>query len=229
MSEIMEILAASGTPFIDLQLTRFNTYYNMLVDWNTRMNLTAITAEKDIAQKHFLDSILPMQLIKQGASCIDVGSGAGFPGIPLLIMRDDITMTLLDSLNKRLLFLHAVCDELMLKAQIVHARAEDAGQNAAHREKYDVALSRALKPASECAELTTPFIKVGGVSLMYKGQGAEDELTASQGALFKLKCKGSVRSFPTTWGERNVLEIIKHAPTPKLYPRKAGTIGKQPL
>jgi len=205
----------------------------MLIEWNAKMNLTAITAPEEVAQKHFLDSVLPVvankprdaedsvpYMISKGSNCIDVGTGAGFPGVPLMIMRPDIKMTLLDSLNKRLIFLRELCNALGLKAEIIHARAEDAGQDTNLRGKFDIALSRALAPARVCAELTVPLLRVGGMSLMYKGAKAHEELAEAQGALSSLRCKGKIVKFPASWGERNIIVVKKIAPTPDVYPRK---------
>lgn len=195
------------------------------------MNLTAITEEREVAEKHFADSLLPMELIPQNAKCIDVGTGAGFPGIPLMIMRPDITVTLLDSLNKRLIFLDEVIRALGLEksAKTLHMRSEDAGRAAAHRDAYDVALSRAVANARVLAEWTAPFVKEGGVSIMYKGAAAKEELDAAQNAMNKLCLGARLIEYPCAWGERYVIAAKKLAPTPKAYPRKAGTAGKLPL
>lgn len=195
------------------QADKFIKYYELLIEWNEKMNLTAITEEREVAEKHFADSLLPMELIPQNARCIDVGTGAGFPGIPLMIMRPDITVTLLDSLNKRTL----------------HMRSEDAGRAAAHRDAYDVALSRAVANARVLAEWTAPFVKKGGVSIMYKGAAAKEELDAAQNAMNKLCLGARLIEYPCAWGERYVIAAKKLAPTPKAYPRKAGTAGKMPL
>ena len=195
------------------------------------MNLTAITEEREVAEKHFADSLLPMELIPKNAKCIDVGTGAGFPGIPLMIMRPDITVTLLDSLNKRLIFLDEVIRALGFEksAKTLHMRSEDAGRAAAHRDAYDVALSRAVANARVLAEWTAPFVKKGGVSIMYKGAAAKEELDAAQNAMNKLCLGARLIEYPCAWGERYVIAAKQLAPTPKAYPRKAGTAGKLPL
>lgn len=212
------------------QADKFIKYYELLIEWNEKMNLTAITEEREVAEKHFADSLLPMELIPQNARCIDVGTGAGFPGIPL-IMRPDITVTLLDSLNKRLIFLNEVIRALGLegRAKTLHMRSEDAGRAAAHRDAYDVALSRAVASARVLAEWTAPFVKKGGVSIMYKGAAAKEELDAAQNAMNKLCLGARLIEYPCAWGERYVIAAKKLAPTPKAYPRKAGTAGKLPL
>lgn len=213
------------------QAAKFIKYYEMLIEWNEKMNLTAITAEADVLQKHFADSLLPQQLIPQGARCIDVGTGAGFPGIPLLIMREDIHLTLLDSLNKRLVFLDEVVKALGLekRAQTLHMRSEDAGRAPQHRDKYDIALSRAVASAPVLIEWTSPFLKKGGQSIMYKGAAAKEELALAQNALSKLNCAAQLVHYPSAWGERYVILAKKLGPTPKAYPRKAGAAAKAPL
>ena len=211
------------------QAEQFSTYCDMLIDWNSRMNLTAITEPEQVAQKHFMDSILPAALIPQGASVIDVGTGAGFPGVPLAIMRPDIKLTLLDSLNKRITFLTELCAALGLNARCIHARAEDAGRKSELREQFDIATSRAVANVSALAEYTVPFLKVGGVSLMYKGPQAPEELIAGKRALELLCCTAEIHSFPAPWGERTVIALTKQLPTAAAYPRKAGTAEKRPL
>ena len=213
------------------QANKFIKYYELLIEWNEKMNLTAITEERVVAEKHFADSLLPMELIPKNARCIDVGTGAGFPGIPLMIMRPDITVTVLDSLNKRLIFLDEVIRALGLEksAKTLHMRSEDAGRAAAHRDAYDVALSRAVANARVLAEWTAPFVKKGGVSIMYKGAAAKEELNAAQNAMNKLCLGARLIEYPCAWGERYVIAAKKLAPTPKAYPRKAGTAGKLPL
>ncbi|MBR5292372.1 MAG: 16S rRNA (guanine(527)-N(7))-methyltransferase RsmG [Clostridia bacterium] len=211
------------------QAEQFSVYCDMLIDWNSRMNLTAITEPEQVAQKHFMDSILPAALIPQGASVIDVGTGAGFPGVPLAIMRPDIKLTLLDSLNKRITFLTELCTALKLPARCIHARAEDAGRKADLREQFDIATSRAVANVSALAEYTVPFLKVGGASLMYKGPQAPDELIAGKRALELLCCRAKIHSFPAPWGERTVIVLTKQRPTAAAYPRKAGTAEKKPL
>ena len=226
-----EIILSAIPAASDEQADKFIKYYELLIEWNEKMNLTAITEEWEVAEKHFADSLLPMELIPKNAKCIDVGTGAGFPGIPLMIMRPDITVTLLDSLNKRLIFLDEVIRALGLegRAKTLHMRSEDAGRAAAHRDAYDVALSRAVANARVLAEWTAPFVKKGGVSIMYKGAAAKEELDAAQNAMNKLCLGARLIEYPCAWGERYVIAAKKLAPTPKAYPRKAGTASKMPL
>ena len=225
---ITEILSPLRPDLSAEQLALFETYYAMLADWNTRVNLTAITEPEDVAKKHFLDSLAAAPYLKPNASIVDVGTGAGFPGLPLLILRPDLKVTLMDSLQKRLVFLEAVCKELKLKAELVHARAEDAGQNPKYREKFDVALTRAVSALPVLCELTLPLVKVGGTSIAYKGDSAE-ELAASKNALSVLHATAERVVIPADYGARELVIISKNGTTPKQYPRKAGTPSKNPL
>lgn len=213
----------------EAQAEKFSIYGEMLIDWNSRMNLTAITDPVEVVQKHFADSVLPSELIPKGAKVIDVGTGAGFPGVPLAIMREDISLTLLDSLNKRITFLTELCKALDIPTKCIHARAEDGGRNVELRGKYDIATSRAVAGVSPLLEYTVPFLKVGGSSLMYKGPQAEEELNGAANAMKLLGCKGKIVSYSPAWGERNVIIATKLSPTSKTYPRKAGTASKNPL
>lgn len=210
------------------QIERFCAYYDLLVDWNTRVNLTAITGMEDVANKHFIDSLAAEPYLKPGASVIDVGTGAGFPGVPLLIVRPDLKLTLLDGLNKRIVFLQTLLETLGLKADCVHMRAEDAGQSPKYREKFDAALTRAVSGLPVLAELTLPLVKVGGVSIAYKGD-VTDELESAKNALQVLRASAKRVEVPASYGARTLVILQKDAPTPKAYPRKAGTPEKKPL
>ena len=210
------------------QLDRFCAYYDLLVDWNTRVNLTAITGMEDVANKHFIDSLAAEPYLKPGASVIDVGTGAGFPGVPLLIVRPDLKLTLLDGLNKRIVFLQTLLETLGLKADCVHMRAEDAGQSPKYREKFDAALTRAVSGLPVLAELTLPLVKVGGVSIAYKADATE-ELAQADHALEVLHAKAERIAVPSDYGARELVLLTKEAVTPKQYPRKAGTPSKNPL
>ena len=225
---ITEILSPLRPDLSSAQLDQFETYYAMLADWNTRVNLTAITEPEDVAKKHFLDSLAAAPYLKANAAVADVGTGAGFPGLPLLILRPDLKLTLIDSLQKRLVFLEAVLKELKLSAELVHARAEDAGQNPKYREKFDVALTRAVSGLPVLCELTLPLVKVGGVSIAYKGDSAE-ELSASKNALSVLHATAERVTVPADYGARELVILTKTGTTPKQYPRKAGTPAKNPL
>jgi len=212
------------------QCAAFEAYNRILLDWNTRMNLTAITEPEQVATKHFADSLLPADLLPKGARVIDVGTGAGFPGLPLRIIRPDIKLTLLDSLQKRIGFLQALCEELgFADVEFIHARAEDGARQNALRGRFDIALSRAVAPCQVLLELTVPFLRIGGKSLMYKGPQAEEELCCAARALTLLNSEASIVEYPAPWGERRVIIATKKGETPKAYPRKAGTPAKSPL
>ena len=225
---IAEILSPLRPELSPAQLVQFETYYTMLADWNTRVNLTAITEPEDVAKKHFLDSLAAAPYLKTGASVVDVGTGAGFPGLPLLILRPDLQVTLIDSLQKRLVFLEAVLKALGLKATLVHARAEDAGQNPLYRERFDAALTRAVSALPVLCELTLPLVKIGGASIAYKGDAAE-ELAASGHALNVLHATAQRVVIAADYGARELVILTKTGSTPKQYPRKAGTPAKAPL
>lgn len=211
------------------QLKQFTEYYNLLLEWNGRINLTRITEPNEVAQKHFADSVLGAELIPHGARAVDVGTGAGFPGVPLKIIRPDIELVLVDSLGKRIRFLDELLSRLGISAVTIHARAEDAARKPDLREGFDIALSRAVAPMNVLSELTLPFVKVGGASLMYKGSGARDELALCANAFKVLGCRAELNDYEVSWGARTIVRAKKIAPTPKKYPRKAGSIEKAPL
>jgi len=216
------------------QEEKFARYYELLVEYNEKINLTAITEPKDVVIKHFVDSLLARKLLSnwQGIKLIDVGTGAGFPGVPLKIMEKDLHVTLFDSLQKRLKFLDLLCAELQLdEICTVHGRAEDGGKMPQFREQFDVATARAVAKMPILLEYTLPFVKVGGFFIALKGPELEAELAESKKALQVLGAKvEEVKHF--TLAEdytRNIALIRKTAPTPKAYPRKAGTPQKKPL
>ena len=213
------------------QLDLLDRYARLLVDYNQKVNLTAITTPEGIEDRHFVDSLLFAAQPEVAGRLVDVGTGAGFPGVPILIARPDIKLVLLDSLNKRLTFLEAVLSELGLSARAkrVHARAEDGGRMDALRGGFDVAFTRAVAPASVALEWTIPFLKVGGTSLLYKGAKAEEELAAAENALSLLSASATIVRYEAPWGERYVIAARKDGKTPKEYPRNAGTAAKKPL
>ena len=180
IEKIVPVCEEFGLTLDNTAIDRLNTYGNLLVEWNEKMNLTAITQPEEVLYKHFLDCLLFFKNVKvpQNAKVIDVGTGAGFPGLVLKIARPDIELTLMDGLNKRLIFLNAVLDELGLQAQTVHMRAEDGGKNPAYREKYDIACARAVANLPVLCEYCIPFVKLGGQFVAMKGSAAEEELEA---------------------------------------------------
>ncbi len=220
-------------PLNDKQKSDFETYAKMLVEWNEKMNLTAITAEEEIAVKHFIDSISVLKYIdiKQNAKIIDIGTGAGFPGIPLKIMRPDIDLTLLDSLNKRLIFLEEVCKVIRAQADIVHARAEEFSQKPAYREKFDVAVSRAVANLPSLCEYCIPYVKKGGSFISMKGSDGEKELSLAQNAIAVLGGKAdNVHTFTLPdHSTRTIITVSKISLTPAKYPRRGTKISKNPL
>lgn len=209
-------------------LDRFEIYHRLLSEWNEKMNLTAITDPVAVAEKHFADSLAALPYLKPGMKVVDVGTGAGFPGVPLLIMEPGLELTLADSLQKRLTFLDALLKELGLKAALVHGRAEDLGQNKLYREQFDAALSRAVANLPVLLELTTPFVRVGGTAIAYKGD-ADQELESAKTAAFLLHVKLRSVDLDSNLGKRCLIFADKIAPTPRSYPRKAGTPSKKPL
>ena len=207
---------------------KFVAYYELLIDWNARMNLTAITEPDEVVRKHFIDSLAAMPYLADGTKAADVGTGAGFPSIPLLIMRPDLRLTLVDSLQKRVTFLNEVCKTLGLRAECVHARAEDFGRDPNRRASFDAVLSRAVASLPTLLELTVPLLRVGGKAYCYKGDVGE-ELKSAKSALHLLHCSAEVVPVEADYGARTLVICTKNAPTPAAYPRKAGMPSKKPL
>lgn len=222
-----------GFALNDNQIEQFATYYNLLVEWNDKINLTRITEPQEVAIKHFADSLtlLKHYNIPQGAKVIDVGTGAGFPGIPLKIARPDIQLTLLDSLNKRLVFLQEVADSIGIEAEIVHARAEEAGRKEEYRERYDVAVSRAVARLNTLSEYCVPYVKVGGAFVVMKGPELSEELQEAKTAINTLGGKvNNVQEFAIPDGSnRTIVVIDKVSPTKDKYPRHGSKIKSKPL
>ena len=219
----------------DDMLDKFIKYKEMLVEWNEKMNLTAITEDKEVMIKHFADciSILSHVDFNEGDTVIDVGTGAGFPGVPVKIAAPQIKITLLDSLNKRINFLTELSKELNLEnVECIHSRAEDGGQNAELREKFDYCVSRAVANLAVLSEYCLPFVKVGGTFVSLKGPDVEAEAKEGEAAVKKLG--GKIEriekiAIPNSDITHSLVIIKKVAPTPKAYPRKAGTATKNPI
>lgn len=217
------------------QIDMFMKYYELLVEKNKVMNLTAITDLNEVMVKHFLDSVLISNVINLSDyyNLIDIGTGAGFPGIPLKILFPHLKVTLVDSLNKRLNFLNEVIDELQLKNIItVHGRAEDLGHNVLYRQKYDLCVSRAVANLSTLSEYCIPFICKNGIFVSYKSSGSDEEVLFSESAVKILGGKIVKQKkviLPMSEMERNFVIISKENNTPKKYPRKAGTPSKEPI
>lgn len=215
------------------QMDRFDQYLTLLVDWNTRINLTAITQPEEVAVRHFADSLTLLNSvdIPQGGRVIDVGTGAGFPGVPVKIMRPDVGLTLLDSLQKRLNFLQELLHSLGLEARRIHARAEEGGRKQELREQFDVATARAVASLPALCEYCLPFVKVGGIFAAMKGPGAPEELEQSRNALRLLGGEvEDVKKFQLSDGSiRLVVVVRKISQTPSKYPRMGAKITKAPL
>lgn len=238
-----DLLARCAAPF-EVEITpalcdRLDIYGHLLVEWNEKMNLTAITDPVGVTVKHFADSLTAAPLLPAGAfSLIDVGTGAGFPGVPLALLREDCRLTLLDSLNKRLVFLETLCKELGLPVTLIHARAEEGGQKPDLREKFDVATARAVAALPTLCEYCLPFVKVGGRFVALKGPDADREQEAAKKAVELLG--GNLRTVSAITlpaepepgvepMERRLLHIDKVRHTPASYPRPSAKIAKRPL
>lgn len=222
-----------GIELTDSQLNAFETYYDMLIDRNKVMNLTAITEFDEVMDKHFLDSVYLFRSIKLEADykLIDIGTGAGFPGIPLKIVFPELKITLLDSLNKRVGFLNDVIDELNLNdIEAIHGRAEDIARDKAYRASYDIAVSRAVANLSTLSEYCLPFVKIGGKFVSYKSGDCADEVDNAKSAIHLLGGKiNKIDEFSYSNNSRSFIVIDKVMNTSNKYPRKAGLPSKKPL
>ena len=239
MTAFEEILAAradeAGIPLTAEQIGQFSVYNEMLLDWNTRMNLTALTAPEDVAVKHIIDSLTAYDaaLFDGARTLIDVGTGAGLPGIPLAVYAPHLTMTLLDSLNKRVRFLTEVTAAMGLQnVRCIHARAEEAARTAEHRAAYDIAVSRAVARLPVLLEYTLPFVRVGGTLLALKGRAyAEEQREARRAA--EVLGGGRITARPVHLpgldDVRAILTVTKERQTPAIYPRGGGAPPRRPL
>ena len=233
MEKLIEILSQNAVDMSTCQL--FGKYYQMLIEWNEKINLTAITEETEVATKHFLDciSIFKSEVITPGSKIIDIGTGAGFPGLPMKIYDNSLDITLLDSLNKRINFLNEVTAQLNLDSvTTLHGRAEDYGVAKNHREKYDFCVSRAVANLATLSELCLPFVKVGGYFIAMKGPKADEELETAKKAIKLLG--GKVEKvinydISDTDYDHNLIMIKKISATSTKYPRKAPKPSKEPL
>lgn len=233
ITKFINMLNEVGVKLTEKQVDQFLKYYEMLVEKNKVMNLTSITEFDEVIEKHFVDSLQIAQYVDltQKVSIIDVGTGAGFPGIPLKIAFPEIKVTLLDSLNKRINFLNEVIDELGLEEiTAIHGRAEDYGKNGAYREQFDYCVSRAVANMSSLSEYCLPFVKVGGSFVPYKSGNIDEELEQAKKAVFLLGGKiEKVEKFALSEAQRSFVFIKKEKNTAKKYPRKAGLPTKEPL
>ena len=216
------------------QYEQFQKYFELLAEWNEKMNLTANTDESGVALKHFADShsLLNIVDIPQNSSLADVGTGAGFPGVVLKIARPDIKLTLIDSLNKRLVFLGEVCAQLGIEAELIHSRAEDGARDEKIRENFDFAVSRAVARMNVLSEYCLPYVKVGGAFCAMKGAQANEEFKESLNAINTLGGKLEKKYFfelPENGGERAIAVVRKVKNTPQKYPRQSGKIKAKAL
>lgn len=235
-TEFINALKDQGIELSATQIGQFNTYYKMLVEWNEKINLTAVTEQEEVYLKHFYDSITPLFYadIEEGASLCDVGAGAGFPSIPMKIIRPDLKITIVDSLNKRINFLNELTAVLGLdKIHLVHDRAETFGNHKADaRHMFDVVTARAVAQLNVLSELCLPLVRTGGQFIVMKGKKAQEELDESKFALDLLGgelTKIHQLSLPKEDSDRYIMIIDKKRKTPKKYPRKPGTPNKSPL
>lgn len=215
----------------DEQICLFEKYYNMIIEWNEKFNLTAITDEDEVIEKHFVDSVLPYEILPQNAKIIDIGAGAGFPSIPLKIIRPDLNFLLIDSVNKKITFITEVINNLELSGIIaLHTRIEDLAINPAYRETFDICVSRAVARLNTLAEYSLPFVKIGGKMIAYKSKQIEDEMFEARKAikLFGGEIKEvSINNLEN--GDRNVLVIEKVTATPEKFPRSKNLPRTNPI
>ncbi|MBM7648142.1 16S rRNA (guanine527-N7)-methyltransferase [Bacillus ectoiniformans] len=233
--QFQQLLAEKGIILSPAQLDQYETYYKLLVEWNEKMNLTAITDQEEVYLKHFFDSLSAafyVDFTKEMSVC-DVGAGAGFPSIPLKIAFPNLRVTIVDSLNKRITFLDHLAKELKLDhVRFCHDRAETFGKNPDHREQYDLVTARAVARMSVLSELCLPLVKKGGLFVAMKAATAEEELQQGNKAIKVLGGKlEETHSFqlPMEESDRNIMVIRKESSTPKKYPRKPGTPNKSPI
>ncbi|MGY4105086.1 16S rRNA (guanine(527)-N(7))-methyltransferase RsmG [Ignavigranum ruoffiae] len=233
--KFIQALAEKNIQLSEKQLQQFDRYFSLLVEWNQKINLTAITEHDEVYLKHFYDSLVPLWWVEipEAAKVVDVGAGAGFPSIPIKIIRPDIQLTIIDSLNKRINFLNELVADLGLTGvEAVHARAEEAGQDQAYRGQYDLATARAVASLNILVELCLPFVKKGGHFIALKGQDAHNELIEAKRAITLLGGKFEAEfheTLPQEESYRAIIDIRKTLDTPNKYPRRPGKPNKQPL
>lgn len=230
---LKEISMAEGIDLTDPQLEQYDRYAGLLVEWNEKINLTAITEPDEIVVKHFLDSLLLLKAVSipEGGRVIDVGTGAGFPSLPCAIARPDLRLTLLDSLNKRIIFLEELTRALGREAVCIHARAEEGGRDPGLREKFDLATARAVASMRELSEYCLPFVKVGGIFAALKGYEIEDELDEAKPAIKLLggEIQEVQKKILPDGSRRGIVLIRKISQTSTKYPRPSAKIKKNPL
>lgn len=231
--KIKEYMNKINIEISDKQIEKFFDYMNLLLEWNEKINLTAITEPEDIILKHFVDCATILKYINDEDKIIDIGTGAGFPGIPLKILNEKLDITLMDSLNKRINFLNEIINKLDLKNIVaIHARAEELARNKGYREKFDIATSRAVANLSTLSEYMLPFVKKNGMVISMKGSNIEEEVKNAKKAIKILG--GEIEkidnfNLANTNNIRNIITIKKVVKTPREFPRKAGKPSKEPI
>ncbi|MFC5632198.1 MULTISPECIES: 16S rRNA (guanine(527)-N(7))-methyltransferase RsmG [Streptococcus] len=233
--EFYQMLADQGFKLSDLQKLQFKRYFELLVEWNEKINLTAITEENEVYLKHFYDSIAPVlqgKITNKSLKLLDIGAGAGFPSLPMKILCPELDVTIIDSLNKRIHFLTLLAEELGLSGvHFYHGRAEDFGQDKAFRASFDIVTARAVAHMRVLSELTIPFLKIGGQLIALKAAAAENELADAKNALALLFSKViNTYNYDLPNGDgRNITIVEKKKESPNKYPRRAGLPNKKPL
>ena len=234
-NDLAALLKECGIPFDPDLPEKLLRYHALLMDWNTRMDLTAVTDEAEMMDRHYVDSLMALRfdMIPRKGRIIDVGTGAGFPGMPLALACPEAQVTLMDAQQKRLTFLQAVIDDLHVRnVTLVHSRAEDGARLPLYREQYDLAVARAVAPLAVLAEYLLPYVRVGGSALCWKGPALQEEIQQGRRAAHLLGGKVGepvVCEFPGRAWQHLLLPIQKKEKTARQYPRKAGTPGKSPL
>lgn len=230
---LCEVFKKENFDLEDSQIKRFYRYFELLIDWNNKINLTAITEMKEVIVKHFLDSVMLLKYVdlKQNSSLADIGTGAGFPAIPVKIMRPDVDITLIDSLNKRIKFLDEVSQELNLGARCIHIRAEEAGKNKDFREKFDYVTARAVANLRDLSEYCIPLVKVNGYFVSLKGYEIDEEVESARKAISILggELEKKNKFILNMTEKRSIICIKKISQTSTKYPRPANKISKNPL
>ena len=230
-NRLCSLAKENGIILDDTALDRFDTYAELLVEWNGKMNLTAITEPEEIEVKHFLDCLMLPKYFNLDyiQTVIDVGAGAGFPSVPLLIYRPNLCLTMMDAINKRLTFLDTAVHALGLEAQLIHERAEAAGQDENYREKFDLATARAVAPMNVLAEYCLPFVKVGGYFVALKGSNDDTEEAKNAIATLGGEIVDNISYKLNGTEPRSIVVIKKISQTPTQFPRKSKKISTKPL